>query len=101
MKMATFIRELDWKSDARLYRCDPFFKDEEYDHDKEEYVDVEHEYVIVSAVNTMFSGPETYIFPAVKDGRAKDMLELNGSFTGSLDHAQALRNAGYEIKESE
>lgn len=55
--------------------------------------------VVVSAANVMFSGPETYIFAATKDGKIKDgeWRELDGSYRGGLDHAEALRLAGYEV----
>lgn len=56
-----------------------------------------HNYVIVSATN--ISGPETYIFGANKDGQVLNWVELGGSFQGGLDHAEALRNAGYKIGE--
>ena len=47
-------------------------------------------YVIVSAADAMFSGPETYIFPANKDGEIVDWGELNGSYKGGYDHDKAL-----------
>ena len=67
----------------------------EYDVDREREHATDH--VIVSAVVAMFSGPETYIFPANDKGEITDWGELDGSFKGDLDHAQALRNAGYEV----
>jgi len=86
---ATFIRQLEgWRSDARLYHLDPAISFETIDDMGKT------DYVIVSAARMM--GPETYIFPARKDGTAINMLELSGSFRGSLDHAQALLNAGYK-----
>jgi hypothetical protein len=54
-------------------------------------------YVIVSGVWAMFSGPETYIFPADATGKVTDWGELEGSFRGSIDHERALRAAGYDI----
>lgn len=56
-----------------------------------------NEYVIVSANNVMYSGPETYIFAADSGGQVTDWLELDGSFKGDLDHVQALENAGYGV----
>lgn len=56
-----------------------------------------HEYVVSS--NSHISSivpPETYIFPADKDGKITDWGELDGSFKGDYDHVQALKNAGYE-----
>ena len=57
----------------------------------------EHEYVITSAANAMFSGPETYIFPADEAGDVADFSELDGSYKGDLDHQRAIINAGYEV----
>jgi hypothetical protein len=91
---AKHIKNLDWTGDARLYRVDPPAKYHvEGDHDTV----LETEFIIVSAVNAMFSGPETYIFPANRDGTAINMLEIDGSFKGDLDHEQALRNAGQDV----
>jgi hypothetical protein len=57
-----------------------------------------HSYVIVSAVDAMFSGPETYIFPANEDGQIQDYGELEGSYRGGFDHVTALEGAGYAVK---
>ena len=56
-----------------------------------------HEYVVVSATFAMFSGPETYIFPATENGEVTDWGELNGSYRGDFDHDKALKNAGYKV----
>ncbi len=85
MKKAKLVKHIDdWISDARLYRLSTPLQG--------------NKYVIVSAVVAFGSGAETYIFPADKDGNALNMLELEGSFRGALDHAQALENAGYQIE---
>lgn len=42
---------------------------------------------------------ETYIFGATEDGEVADWGELPGSLKGTLDHADALREAGYEVQE--
>ncbi|KKN22317.1 hypothetical protein LCGC14_0916520 [marine sediment metagenome] len=55
------------------------------------------EYVVVSAVQAMWSGPETYIFKANPDGDVVGWSELTGSFQGDLDHQRALREAGYRV----
>ena len=91
MNTAKQITTLDgWQGDARVYELDPPLDD-----------DPEHwRYVIVSAVVAIFSGPETSIFPAEKRGdmfETVNMLELDGSFQGALDHKKALANAGYEV----
>lgn len=82
------IKQLQgWRGDAALYELDPpleidggFFP-----------------HVVVSAVNAPFSGPETYIFKADKDGNVFDMGELDGSFRGERNHAKAIANMGYQI----
>lgn len=56
--------------------------------------------VVVSANTVMFSGPETYIFPAEKHGdvyEISDWGELDGSYRGGLDHEEALRGLGYTV----
>lgn len=82
--IAVLIRSLGgFANDARLYRMEPPLEG--------------HEYVVVSAADVMFTGPETYIFPASKDGRVIDWGEMDGSYRGGLSHEEALRGAGYEI----
>ena len=57
-----------------------------------------YEFVIVSATTLLWSsGCETYIFPATQDGKVSSWGELTGSMDGTLDHADALGAAGYEI----
>lgn len=93
---AELVRSLEgWRGNARLYRVSPPMK-YGYDYGDGDDRRGETEYVIVSAVVAMFSGPETYIFPAREDGSAIDMLELDGSYRGGLDHEAALRRAGYD-----
>lgn len=59
-----------------------------------------HTKVVVSAVNAMFSGPETLIFPWDEEAdKVTDFLDLKGSYRGGLDHETALANAGYSIEE--
>lgn len=95
MPTATLIKDdlPHFLGHAALYRLDPPLAQE-------------HEYVIVSAVDNTgmmaFSGldvdwRETYIFPATPDGDVADWGELDGSTKGTLDHADALRGAGYEV----
>lgn len=56
-----------------------------------------HYYVVVSANNVPYSGPETYIFGADSSGDISDWGELHGSFRGDMDHDAALKKAGYEV----
>jgi len=98
VKTATLLRHLDgWKGDARLYRLTPPLTE---DRSWLAEPDATHEYVIVSGVTAFGGGEETFIFPALKDGHVKSWGEVEGSFQGSIDHAEALRGAGYEITEA-
>lgn len=56
------------------------------------------EHVVVSGCHAMFSGPETYIFPADSTGSITDWGELDGSFQGAIDHERALSDAGYTVQ---
>lgn len=82
-KKAQFVRRLrGWAGDARLYRMTPPLEGKEY--------------VVVSAVMSDFSGPETAIFPSNENG-SFGMPQLDGGIDGALDHVAALANAGYEV----
>lgn len=90
---ATFIRDVSdegFRGEARLYKLEPKLKNDWSEEDEF------YEYVIVSGVNGLFA-PETFIFGAHADGAHASFLDLKGSFEGSIDHAKALRNAGYEV----
>jgi len=90
---ATFVRKVtDWRSDARLYRVDPPITYDNWGGGAPKTTD----HVIVSAV-LAYSGPETYIFPAMADGEAINMGELDGSQRGDVSHEEALEAAGYEV----
>lgn len=95
---ASFIKTIPgMQGDMRLYRVEPPMEGE----DRGDGPVPTFEHVAVSAAVVPFgSGPETYIFGCDSEGRDIDFAELDGSFRGGLDHAQALRNAGYEIKET-
>lgn len=94
MNTATFVKSLDWRGDARLYRLSvPVEVDEYGGHGVKET-----NFVVVSAVMMAEYGVcETYVFAADEDGKPYNFLELDGSFKGALDHARALNNAGYEV----
>ena len=85
-----------WRGDAYVYEVDPPMSyTEEYDGPV-----LTTPYVIVSASVVSITGPETYIFPAKKTGdvfEVADWGELDGSFRGGLDRAEALANAGYVV----
>lgn len=82
---AQLVKRLDGAGEKALYLCEPGGPLPQY--------------VVVSAVVATFSGPETYIFEANEAGSVVSWTELAGSFRGGLDHAAALRGAGYEIAE--
>jgi hypothetical protein len=84
VKRARYVRSLEWRGDARLYKLSPPMRADMY--------------VVVSAVDASYSGPETYIFGSNKDGECPSMLELPGSFKGGKDHALALARAGYALE---
>jgi hypothetical protein len=94
MNTATLVRTGLLKGNANLYRVDPPVTYEDYDKDAAATT----EYVIVSAAVVPYSGPETYIFPANASGEVTDWGELDGSYKGGLDHDEALRGAGYEVR---
>lgn len=73
-----------WKSDARLFRVEPPLAG--YGH------------VIVSAA-TVYGWPEVMIFGSNAAGGhpASSGLPLPATLKGTLDHAEALRLAGYEV----
>lgn len=103
MAIAEFIKTISgFNGEAALYKLNPPMTREIYDYEKSEdqkgFKDIEYiEHVIVSAANVFFSGPETYIFPADKDGNILSWGELEGSYKGGLSHTKALFNAGYSI----
>ena len=98
MSRAILVREVEgFKGDARLYRLEPPMSARRFDGNK--YVERPVPLVIVSATNVPFGGgPETYVFEANEDGEVTNWGELDGSFKGGLDHAEALRGAGYEVE---
>jgi hypothetical protein len=97
MKTATKIKDLDdFRGDASLYRLSIPLSVDHWNEDSEE-ITKSYRYVIVSAAVAPFSGPETFIFGSNKKGQIVDWMELAGSFRGALDHAEALRGAGYDL----
>ena len=93
MKTAKFIKDLSgegWKGTAMLYEVNPPMKD---------YEGKKHKYVICSTVDAMFTGIETLIFPADKEGKLISWSELDGSERGTISHERVLQNAGYELEQ--
>lgn len=98
MQTATFVKRLTgFNGDARLYRLDKPIEYQDWDSDADAYVTKHSEYVVVSAVHAMFSGPETYMFPADKDGNITDWGEIGASQRGTLSHETVLTESGYEV----
>lgn len=91
MVTACLVKKLNgFTGDARLYKLSEPVWDED---DKKTT-----EYVVVSAASVM-GAPETYIFPADENGKVIAWGELPGSFKGGLDHAKALRGAGWNVED--
>lgn len=63
-KTAKFVKDMGWKGKAALYALSHPMSWEEYCFETDEPVTKTCDHVIVSAAVAMFSGPETYIFPA-------------------------------------
>ena len=99
MGTATFVKHTGVKNDMvvqqSLYRLDPPLRAHSWDDDEEVPA---YEYVVVSAANVIFSGPETYIFGANEKGEVVDWAELPGSYKGGLSIADALMDVGYALK---
>ena len=86
---------LGFRGTAHLYKLS---EPVTFDYDWNTGMDTKNtNYVVVSEANIPYSGSETYIFPADKDGEVLSWLELKGSFRGELNHERALQNAGYEV----
>jgi hypothetical protein len=91
MKTATLVKDnLSWaKGHAALYRLsEPMTS----------FKGVQTDFVVVSSVCAMFSGPETFIFAADENGEVTDWGEMDGSTRGMYGHAEALEDAGYTVK---
>jgi len=95
---ATLLRAwvLDNGAAQHLYRLNPPLANSTSWTDDAEYTDYNH--VVVSANTFPGSGPETYIFGADPTGEITNWSEqYPGSDRGHLNHAKALREAGYEV----
>ena len=90
MKTAVFLKQMlkGWRGDARLYSVAPDLG--------------EYGFVVVSQCETRSGGkPQTFIFGCDNEGIPYTMEQLPGSILGKASHAEALRNAGYEVVEVE
>ena len=82
---------------ATLYRVEPPIP-YSMNWDTDEYEE-KADYVVASETYAMFSGPETYPFPADEEGNVLDWGELTGSYRGGLNGDRAIENAGYTIED--
>lgn len=97
MKTAKFIKKMEkFRGDANLYELS---EEVEYGDDDDNMEKTK--FVIVSAANAAYSGPETYIFAADAEGTILDWTEMQGSFRGSFNHAVALTGLGFKITQEE
>ena len=88
-KVATFVKQRNGTGDGRVYRVEPPIESQGQEHD----------YVWVSAIHDQYAH-ETYILPCDADGEVIDGAwgaDLDGSYRGGTDHAEALRRGGYEV----
>ena len=95
MPTALFIKNLrDFIGQASLYRLDtPIAYRSLWDDDAHHT-----QFVVVSSIDTPpEEGPETFIFPALKDGTVINFCDLPGSYRGGMSHVTALNGAGYEV----
>ena len=84
----------DWLGDASLYKLSEFIAYNE-PFEKDDPPAEKTEFIVVSSVTAIFSGPETFIFPADKEGNCLNWSQLEGSYQGGLDHIKALNNLGF------
>jgi hypothetical protein len=102
MKRATLIKKLPRSEGtheirAALYKVDPPMVNQPwYRGTPDKY----YEFIVVSAADVPFSGPETYIFGADSEGNILDWGELGGSMRGTMKHGMSLSAAGYVIAHS-
>jgi hypothetical protein len=94
---AYFLRDVsdDFVGKAKFYNMVPPIKGYIFEDDR--YIERAISYIIVSQAKGMFSGYETYIFPATPDGEVEDWSELSGSRKGFISPDDLLIELGYEI----
>ena len=72
----------DFTGNACLYKVNPPIE--------------KNKYVIASSVIAPFSGEETLLFPAFKNGEVKSWSELDGSQRGTMSHTLVFEEIGYK-----
>lgn len=96
VKTATYVRDKKrFQGRASLYHVNPPIG-YDMDYDTDEYQS-KTDFVIVSTVVAPFSGLETFIFPADKNGEITSWGELDGSQRGTSSHREVLEAAGYTL----
>jgi len=97
-KTAKFIRTLTegFRGTAKLYAVSPRIKYRTWNDSLDEVAKTAG-FVVVSAADVPYTGPETYIFPADEKGEIVDWGELDGSQRGKVSHEHVLIEAGYEL----
>lgn len=86
---ATFVKDLPSSRTGaaqKLYALSEPYEVKDWDGNVEHVVS----HVVVSAAVAMYTGAETYVFPANADGEVVDWAELDGSIRGGLDHEAAI-----------
>ena len=89
---AEFVRDLsgseEWRGSAHLWKLSRPVRYPRFLMDDESPQSTE--YVVTSAVHAMFTGNETYAFPADENGKVLDWGELRGSERGTMDHQRVI-----------
>jgi len=104
MNTATVVKELPVRAGGKkiLYKLSTPMIYDDLDDKGDEYKEVkkETEYVVVSSLSAAFDTgrPETYIFPADKEGHVVSWGEIGASQRGTTSHKKVLRESGYTIK---
>lgn len=83
-------------ADQGLYLMDPPFESmDAWSEDPEETT--RHRYVLASKAYVSWTGPETYLFAADRDGNVTDWAELSGSLRGDYTDEEVFDLSGYEV----
>ena len=96
MKTAKLIKDVseNFNGKACLYELSVPIAEYSWDEDEKPNT---HKFVICSTAHAIYSGPETYIFPANENGEVVDWGELEGSMRGNYSHEECLESAGYKL----
>ena len=96
MATATLLNRVEgFNGSALLYRVSEPLSYMKYNEDGEG-TEEKTRYIILSAVNAPYSGPEVLAFPATYEGEVLSWSELFGT-RGDLEHERALEENGYTV----